>query len=53
MPEVPTEAVSSETKPKDQKRFVVTGHRKSHEKRHTNKLYRNVQLDPRFNAAAR
>jgi len=42
MPEVPTEAMSGETKPKGQKRFVVTEHRETHEDRHTNNIYRNV-----------
>src|SRR5262249_9801866 len=43
MPDVPTKAVSGETKPKDQKRLVVTEHRETHENRHTKKLYRNVE----------
>ena len=46
MPEVPTNPMSGETKPKDQKRFVVTEHRETHVNRHPNKLYRNDETRP-------
>src|SRR5262249_4471573 len=46
MPESPPEPVSGDTKPKPQKRFVVPKPRETYEKRHTNKLYRNVETGP-------
>src|SRR5262245_15349216 len=48
MPEVPTKAMSGETKPKSQKRFVVTEYRETYENRHSNELYRNVETGPQL-----
>src|SRR5262249_41498348 len=46
MPEVPSEAMSGDAESKDQKRFVVTEYRKTHENSQTNKLYCNVGTRP-------
>jgi len=46
MPEVPSEAMSGDAEPKDQKRFVVTEHRETHENKQTDKRYCNVGTLP-------
>src|SRR5262249_24760960 len=46
MPKIPTKAMSGETKPKSQKRSVVTERVETHENRHPKKLYRNVEPGP-------
>jgi hypothetical protein len=38
--------MSGDVECKDQKRFIVTEYRETHENSHTNKLYRNVGTRP-------